>query len=215
MVKFNRQCKMTISSNRNQAGVGMIEVLITLVILSVGLLGVASLQFIGTFTNADALSRSQAVMVAQQMSERLRANAVLSTVSNGMVVDNNYFDTDLYNFENLTCGGNSSNFVCHCLSHPASIPNCRNNQCTAAQFAVFDAYEVSCTVAGTNPNIEIAVQCSDNNVLDADSCSAGSRHSIILKWPVEHWQNIERTLNPECNVGESLPHDCVVLDVTL
>lgn len=199
----------------NQTGVGMIEVLVTLFILSIGLLGVASLQFIGTFSNADALSRSQAVMVAQQMSERLRANAVISTVSNGMVVDNNYFDTSLFNFENLTCGSDASNFACHCLSHPAGVPNCRNNQCTAAQFAAFDAYEMSCSLAVANPSIRININCADNNVLDADACSAGSRHSIVLKWPVENWQNIDRVLNPECNVSESEPHDCVVLDVTL
>ncbi|UAA40726.1 type IV pilus modification protein PilV [Paraneptunicella aestuarii] len=198
-----------------QSGIGMIEVLVTLVILSIGLLGVASLQFIGTFANADALSRSQAVMVAQQMSERLRANAVLSAASNGMVVDNGYFDDSIYNFENLSCGSSASNFVCHCLSHPPSIPDCRNNQCTAAQFAIFDAYEVSCSVASANPNIRIDVNCADNNILDADTCSAGSIHSIILKWPVQNWQNIERVLNPECNEGELSPHDCVVLDVTL
>lgn len=198
-----------------QTGVGMIEVLVTLFILSVGLLGVASLQFIGTFSNADALSRSQAVMVAQQMSERLRANAVISTVSNGMVVDNNYFDDSLYNFENLTCGGSGSKFECYCLAHPAGIPNCRNNQCTAPQFAIFDAYETSCSLASANPNIRININCADNNVLDTDACSAGSRHSIILRWPVENWQNIERNLNAECNVSVSEPHDCVVLDVTL
>lgn len=60
-------------------GLGMIEVLVTLFILSVGLLGVASLQFIGSFANADALSRTQSVLVAQQMSERLRASALTST----------------------------------------------------------------------------------------------------------------------------------------
>jgi len=198
-----------------QHGVGMIEVLVTLFILTVGLLGVASLQFIGTFSNADALNRSQAVMVAQQISERLRANAALSLVSNGMVVDNNYFDESLYNFENLTCGSSVSQFACHCLALPAAIPDCRNNTCTPGQLAQFDAYEMSCAVASANPNTRVNITCADNNALDADTCSAGSRHSIVLKWPVENWQNVERMLNPECNASESDPHDCVILDITL
>ena len=54
---------------------GMVEILVTLFILTVGLLGVASLQFVSAFSNADALHRSQAVLVAQQFSERLRAAA--------------------------------------------------------------------------------------------------------------------------------------------
>ncbi len=200
---------------RKQAGVGMVEVLVTLVILSVGLLGVASLQFIGTLTNSDALHRSQAVMVAQQLSERLRANAALSAVGSGLVVDNQYFDTNIYNFNNLSCTGSVSNFQCHCLAHPPTIPNCRNNACSAAQFAVFDAYEMSCSAASVSSALTLSLTCTDNNVLDADTCSAGSRHRIFLKWPVENWQNIERQLNADCNVGESEPHDCVVVDVTL
>ncbi len=49
----------------HQKGVGMIEVLVTLFILSIGILGVASMQFVSSFSNSDALNRSQSVMVAQ------------------------------------------------------------------------------------------------------------------------------------------------------
>lgn len=198
-----------------QQGVGMVEILVTLLILSVGLLGVAQLQFIGTMSNADALHRSQSVMIAQQMSERLRANAFMSTNSNGMIVDNGYFNSNIYNFDNLTCGGSGSNFECFCLALPATIPNCRTGNCTAAQFAVFDAYEISCAASRANPGMQVSLNCSDNDILDGDTCSAGSRHSIVLAWPTENWQNIDRSLNAECNQGLSEPHDCVVLDVTL
>ena len=202
-------------STKRQKGVGMIEVLVTLFILTVGLLGVASLQFVGTFSNADALNRSQAVMVAQQISERLRANAAVSQVGTGMVVDNHYFDASLYNFDNLTCGSSSSQFACHCLALPSAIADCRSQTCTSAQLAEFDAYEMSCAIASSNPNTRLSVTCADNNLLDADSCSAGSRHSIVLTWPVESWQNHERVLNPKCHASELEPHDCVVLDITL
>ena len=53
-------------------GIGMIEILVTLVILAVGLMGVASLQFISALSNSDAMARSQAVLVAEQLSDRLR-----------------------------------------------------------------------------------------------------------------------------------------------
>ena len=198
-----------------QRGVGMIEVLVTLFILSVGLLGVASLQFIGSLSNADALNRSQSVLVAQQLSERLRASAYMSTVGDGLVVDNDYFDQDLYNFANLTCSGGGQPYNCYCLNVPAAIPDCRGGNCTASQMAAYDAYEVSCSAVATNPAVTVELACDDNNNVDADACSAGSRLNIILAWPVQNWQNIDRQLNADCNVGRTEPHDCVQLDITL
>jgi type IV pilus assembly protein PilV len=199
----------------NQQGVGMIEVLVTLFILSVGLLGVAYLQFVGSFTNSEALSRSQSVLVAQQLTERLRASAVFSPLGKGLVVHNNYFDEDLYNFSGMTCATGLPH-TCYCLERPNTIPNCNDNACTAAQLATFDAYEVSCSAVAANPEIEVSLSCElDNNAADTDVCSVGSKHVVILSWPVQDWQNIKRTLNADCNVDEALPHDCVSVDVTL
>lgn len=198
-----------------ELGVGMVEILVTIFVLAIGLLGVASLQFVGTFTNSDALNRSQSVLIAQQMAERLRANSNMSTQSNGLVVDNAYFNTANYNFENLSCDSDLSNFACFCLTVPGTIPNCNAGNCTSAQFAVFDGYEMSCAIAANNPNVSMSLTCTDNDNLDGDTCSAGSRHTIQLRWPVENWRSQERVLNSECNVGMSSPHDCVVLDVTL
>ncbi len=199
----------------NQQGVGMIEVLVTLFILSVGLLGVAYLQFVGSFTNSEALSRSQSVLVAQQLTERLRASAVFSPLGKGLVVHNDYFDGSLYNFSGMTCATGLPH-TCYCLERPSTIPNCNDNVCTAAQLAMFDAYEVSCSAVAANPEIEISLSCElDNNTADTNFCSVGSRHVVILSWPVENWQNINRTLNADCNVAETLPHDCVSVDVTL
>jgi type IV pilus assembly protein PilV len=199
----------------NQQGVGMIEVLVTLFILSVGLLGVAYLQFVGSFTNSEALSRSQSVLVAQQLTERLRASAVFSPLGKGLVVHNDYFDKDLYNFSGMTCNTGLPH-ACYCLERPTIIPNCNDNVCTAAELAVFDAYEVSCSAVAANPEIEISLSCEfDNNAADTDHCSVGSKHIVILSWPVQNWKNIQRTLNADCNIGETLPHDCVSVDVTL
>ncbi len=201
--------------SQRQLGVGMIEILITLFILSIGLLGVASLQFISAFSNADAMSRSQAVMVAQQFSERLRANATMSSVSNGLVVDNTYFDSTIYNFNNLTCASSARDYQCFCQSLPADIPDCRSGECSGAEFAIYDGYEVSCAAAATNPGTEVALSCEDNDTTDTDSCSPGSRHEILLSWPVESWQNQNRILNSACGGSSTDPKDCVILELTL
>jgi type IV pilus assembly protein PilV len=202
-------------NTNSQRGVGMIEVLVTLFILSVGLLGVAYLQFVGSFTNSEALSRSQSVLVAQHLTERLRSSAVFSPLGKGLVVNNNYFDEDLYNFSGMSCATGLPH-ACYCLERPAVIPNCNDNVCTAVQLASFDAYEVSCSAVAANPEIKISLICElDNNAADTDTCSVGSKHIVTLSWPVQNWQNIERTLNADCNVDETLPHDCVSVDVTL
>ncbi|GGD66378.1 type IV pilus modification PilV family protein [Lacimicrobium alkaliphilum] len=194
----------------------MIEVLVTLFILSIGLLGVASLQFIGSFSNADALNRSQAVILNQQLAERLRASAVLSDNGDGLVVDDGYFDPDIYNFANLSGCGGGNPYQCYCLALPADIPDCTVGQCSTAEFAEFDAYQASCAIASANPMANLSLTCTDNNALDGDACSAGSRHRILLSWPVENWKNIDRELNQVCNPDAGAePQDCVVLDVTL
>ena len=207
--------KTDFNTHKYQSGVGMVEVLVTVFVLAIGLLGIASLQFIGTFTNTDALNRSQSVLIAQQMAERLRANSDMSTNGSGLVVDNNYFESDNYNFSNLSCVLDVTDFACFCLAVPATIPDCTSVNCTPAEFAAFDAYEMSCAMAANNPNVSMSLTCVDNNDLDDDACSAGSRHTILLRWPTENWRNQSRSLNSECNVGVTDPHDCVVLDVTL
>lgn len=198
-----------------ELGVGMVEVLVTLFILSVGLLGVASLQFVASFSNADALNRSQSVLVAQQLSERLRANAIMSTNSDGLVVHNSYYDSDLYNFSNLSCADGGQPFNCFCQTHPPSMPNCQQNECSSAEFAQYDAYEVSCAAVSNNPNMRISLACDDNNSADVDACSVGSRQTIMLSWPSKSWQNHKRILNPDCNTNANDPQDCVTLELVL
>ncbi len=193
----------------------MIEVLITLFILSIGLLGVASMQFVGSFSNKDALARTQAVLVAQQMSERLRASTVHSQFTDGFVVDNAYFEPNNYNFVGLSCAGGTTPYSCYCLAIPAGVPDCQTNTCSAAEVARFDAYQMSCAAVESNPDASIEVACDDNNIGDADLCTAGSIHRINVSWPAATWQDSDRVANPLCNDDGSTTNDCVVLEVTL
>jgi len=65
---------------RHQRGVSLIEVLVTIVVLSVGLLGTASLQLTTLQTHQRAYSRTQATNIAYTIADLARANrsAVLS-----------------------------------------------------------------------------------------------------------------------------------------
>lgn len=59
---------------RNQKGATLIEVLVTLLVLSVGLLGMAGLQAISIKSNHSSYYRSQATFLAYDITERMRAN---------------------------------------------------------------------------------------------------------------------------------------------
>lgn len=58
----------------NQAGFNLIEVMIALVIISLGLLGLAGLQVTSLQQNQSALYRSQATLFAYDIADRMRAN---------------------------------------------------------------------------------------------------------------------------------------------
>jgi type IV pilus assembly protein PilV len=55
-------------------GMGLMEILIALLVVAVGLLGIASLQFMSKRSSFEALQRTTASMLAQDIVERMRAN---------------------------------------------------------------------------------------------------------------------------------------------
>lgn len=57
-----------------QQGVSLVEVLVTIVIISFGLLGVAGLLATGLRNNQSSQLRTQAAILAYDMAERMRAN---------------------------------------------------------------------------------------------------------------------------------------------
>ena len=60
---------------RKQTGASLVEVLVAVVLLTFGILGVAGLQLVGTKTNHGSYLRSQAVSLAYDVADRMRANA--------------------------------------------------------------------------------------------------------------------------------------------
>ena len=62
------------SSNRKVKGFTLLEILVTLVILAIGLLGVASLQLNALRFSHSAYMRTQASLLAYDMADRMRAN---------------------------------------------------------------------------------------------------------------------------------------------
>lgn len=62
-------------------GFTLIEVLVSVVVFSIGLIGLASLQTLSLKHNNTSYLRSQAILLAQDMADRMRANSL--AVANG------------------------------------------------------------------------------------------------------------------------------------
>lgn len=113
-----------------QKGITLIEVLITLLVTTVGLLGLAALQLNALQATADSGQRSQAVWLMQDLVERMRANPKAS--------DANYRQT-------VTCTTQPQ----QCAPTPG---NASSTICTAEQMAYFDLWEAQCSRAAANSN---------------------------------------------------------------
>ncbi len=110
---------MTIPMNAHkQQGFSLLEVLIAMFILAVGLLGAGALQMMGVQGSQDAFNRSQAIYMAYDIADRMRANP-------DAIIGTNAYD-------NI----NSANAA------PAD-PGCAAavGGCTAAQMATLDVRE--------------------------------------------------------------------------
>lgn len=78
---------------RLQQGTTLLEVLVSIVILSVGLLGYAGLQTLSMKNNTSAFQRSQATILSYDIIDRMRANrSNLANYNVGMAAVGTYAD---------------------------------------------------------------------------------------------------------------------------
>src|SRR5512138_827355 len=74
MPVMNHSAVKRLSPREPAAGFTLIEVLIALVVLAIGMLGIAAVYLEGLRASRDALLRTQAVILAADMGDRIRAN---------------------------------------------------------------------------------------------------------------------------------------------
>lgn len=103
------------TTNMKNRGFTLLEILIAVVVLSIGLLGIASLQAFGQRSNHSAYLRSQATALAYDMIDRMRAN--VTGVLNG---DYDSIDTTANSYSN---------------------PGCDTSTCSSSQMAQYDMYD--------------------------------------------------------------------------
>lgn len=116
----------------NQSGIGLIEVLVTIVITTIGLLGLSAMQMQSIRTVSDTGNRTHAIWVANDLINRIRANAVAvdSYVTNGELSCNDSLGAV------KMCAAYSSNGA-----QEAPAADCSNED-----LALFDQYEALCGI---------------------------------------------------------------------
>ena len=75
---------------KQQSGLTLIESMVALLVISVGLLGIAALQINSLKQNSSAFWHSQAVLMAHDMADRVRANRVEAANYVGIDTQSNY-----------------------------------------------------------------------------------------------------------------------------
>lgn len=73
VIKKSKRCSQPTSFK--QSGLGLIEILVTVLVLGIGILGVASTQVVSLQMNSQSQNRSQAVLLAEDILDRIRANS--------------------------------------------------------------------------------------------------------------------------------------------
>lgn len=171
-------CKpiLSLSGNANfrrtglrQRGFNLIEVLIALVVLSLGLLGLAALQNMGLRLGNESYQRSQATLLIYEMIDRMRANAAgVQTGAYLLAITN---------------------------SAPALTQDCTLGgiACTPAQMANYDMNQWISTITGTNNGTNV-VQSPARPALPGAQASivsmGGSLYDVSIQWQE---QNITQT----------------------
>ncbi len=111
---------------RNARGFSMIELLVAVLVMGIGVLGITGLQMVSLQNNRGALVRAEAVQLAYDMLDRVRANPGAT-----------------YGPLNLT-------------TPPAVAMNCHTSDCNQAQMVTFDQSVWKCSLGLWNANANCA-----------------------------------------------------------
>jgi len=173
-----------------QRGLGIIEVLVALVVVSFGVLGMASLQLTGMKHSTGGYNRSKALMFTENMATRMRVNS--TGVEQARYAT---FDSDTLN--------------CDIPPDPycqATLVGGEVLSCDAGQLAAFDFFSVACGDVGKSAAEDgVKRKLRDGRLtVDCNSpvCSEESTYTITVSWS-EGRSTIDKSKPAAGNLDES------------
>jgi len=161
------------ATSRAQRGFTLLEVLIAVVVLSIGLLGIATLQMTGVKQTHNSQLRASAAALAQEMADRMRANP--SAAENG-----DY---------NVGAPG-----APHAGMPTTLDEDCETNECTAPEMTTWDLVQWNdpndvFPGAGLDDALPggVGMVCIDSTPNDGDASNwqcdyAGNVYAVKVQW---------------------------------
>lgn len=119
---------------KRESGFGLIEVLVSVLILAIGLLGLAGLQTQSLRFNNESFFRTQATLLAMDLADRMRANREIISTTPGA-----------YEFSAAQ-------------TVPESYPQCDASACSPAQLAEYDFAEWKKRAVEVLPGVSASVE---------------------------------------------------------
>lgn len=142
-MRGNRNSRGRIVSARGARGFSMMELLVAVLVMGIGVLGISALQMVSLQNNRGALHRAEAVQLAYDMLDRIKAHGTPALY-------------DAYDMDD----------------DPPAPTNCNAAICTPAQMAVFDRAVWKCLLGGHNDN-DNCDDLRDNNVIPSSNAQPG------------------------------------------
>ena len=174
-----------VHKKRKTRGFTMLEVLVALVIMSVGFLGVAALQLTGMRSVNAASYRTQASLMASDIIERMRANPTRVDAGHFMDIDAATADIDCTTIPATYCG--------EFYDETDGLTVATN--CNATQLADYDLTTWFCgvnysgtlvgEVVNTLPQATATIVCTDTDPAsgpDGNPCTPDSPHTVTIGW---------------------------------
>jgi type IV pilus assembly protein PilV len=170
---------------KNNTGFSLIEVLISLVVMSVGLTGLLGLKVMAIKGANESHFRHEASLLTMDLADRMRANQ--AGVDNG-----SYEASKIVSF--------------------ASPPTkeCDQAICSADELAIFDLYQVARKMSLSMPDSFLTVNCPSNDCSTIDAVKIGDNtaggkatigvpavrkmHTIKISWKVHKKKSEDMTL---------------------
>lgn len=159
-----RGARVPAASRRRQQGVGLLEVMITVIVISVGLIGMAGLQVATKRAGFQAAQRTLALTLANDMMQRLTLNPSSLAA----------YDTGA----NPLGGGTIASAPTKCLGVAAAA------SCTAAQLAAWDRWEWEQRIDGVSTLNKDASNASAGGLVAPQGCIVvnGRQVRVLINW---------------------------------
>ena len=191
---------------RFQAGVSLLEILVTTLVLGIGLLGVAALQVSSVSSNQEGFFATQATSIAEDYASRVRSGRLVTSVYNPNSTDSASakqiaYITRYHTGGALTCGATPPTM---CRSDNGTAPS---TQCDAATIATFDRWEICDIAKNTLPGGQVR------------ALRNGNRMTIVVEWDAIGGRSDLGTVNnvnANCSstfIGVDSARNCVIMEI--